>query len=244
MRFEDLYYEEIMAAAYQELLRIGRWFNRFLGYFPVLVGGWAVHHYNSAGLGSRDIDLIFPNRRDKDRTVNHYMFTNGYTREARSEFEESYVLVVRTSKREERVYLDAATVEDANRVHGADVELPWTLAYQHQRLVEIEDTRFYIPVPEVLLLFKAKAALDREHDAKQVFDPFYLQQKAWKDYYDMVSLLKSCDFDIKLLTDLLGAHRFEPFFRKAMNSLSRKRSVFDRHGARWKELKDAVRGLM
>lgn len=243
MKFEDLYYEEITAAAFQELLRVGRWYNRFFGYYPVLVGGWAVYHYNSTGLGSRDIDFIFPDRRVKDQTVNQYMLLNGYTRQRLSEFEETYALMVKTPKREERVYLDVATVEDANRLHGADVELPWRLAYQHQRLAVIADTKLYVPNPEVLLLFKAKAALDREYDAKRAFDPFYLQQKAWKDYYDMASLLKSCEFNIELLGELLLRHRFKPFFEKAISSLGRKRSVLERHGVRWKELKDALKGL-
>ncbi len=29
MKFEDLYYEEITVAAYQELLRVGRWFSGY-----------------------------------------------------------------------------------------------------------------------------------------------------------------------------------------------------------------------
>lgn len=244
MKFEDLYYEEITAAAYQELLRVGRWFNRLFGYFPVLVGGWAVYHYNPTGLGSRDIDLIFPDRRVKDQTVNQYMFVNGYTRERRSEFEESYVLLVRTQKREERVYLDAATVEDTNRLHGGVSELPWRLAYEHQRLAKFEDAQFYVPKPEVLLSLKAKAALDREYDAKRAFDPFYLQQKAWKDYYDMASLLKYCEFSVELLENLLVAHQFMSHFQRVMNSLGRKRSVLERHGVRWKELRGALKGLV
>jgi len=237
LKFEDLYYEEITTATYRELHRVGAWFNRLFGYHPVLVGGWPCFGYNPAGLGSRDVDLIFPERRIKDRAVNQYMLTHGYERERRSELEENYVLSVTTSRGVERVYLDVATVQDANRVHGADVELPWKLAYDHQVPARVGDTDFYVPSPEVLLLFKAKAAVDRVYDAKRVFDPFFLQQKSWKDYYDIASLLKACEFDAGLIADLLRAHRFEPYFRKAIDSLSRKRSVLDRHGVRWKELK-------
>lgn len=176
--------------------------------------------------------------------MNQYMLLNGYTREQRSEFEEAYVLIVTTRKRDERVYLDAATIEDPNRLHGTDVELPWRLAYEHQRLAKIQDAKFYVPTPEVLLLFKAKAALDREHDAKRAFDPFYLQQKAWKDYYDMASLLKSCKFNVKLLENLLVTHRFKPFFQRAVDSMARKRSVLERLEVRWKELGDVLKGLV
>ena len=244
LKFEDLYYEEITTATYWELNRVGAWFNRLFGYHPVLVGGWAVFHYNPAGLGSRDVDLIFPDRRIKDRTVNQYMLTHGYERERRSEFEENYVLPVTTSRGVERVYLDVATVQDANRVHGADIELPWSLAYDHQVPAKVGDTDFYVPSPEVLLLLKAKAALDREYDAKRVFDPFLLQQKAWKDYYDIASLLKTCEFDGGLIALLLGAHGFESHFRTAMSALSRKRSVMERHGMRWMDLRKKLGDLL
>lgn len=244
MRFEDLYYEEITTATYRELHRVGTWFNRLFGYHPVLVGGWAVFHYNPAGLGSRDIDLVFPDCRIKDRVVNQYMFANGYERERRSEFEENYVLPVTTSKGVERVYLDVATVQDANRVHGADIELPWKLAYDHQVPAKVGDTDFYVPSPEVLVLLKAKAAVDREYDAKRVFDPFLLRQKSWKDYYDIASLLKTCEFDRELIARLLRAHDFKTHFRTAMSALSRKRSVLERHGVRWAELKKKIGALV
>jgi hypothetical protein len=39
---------------------------------------------------------------------------------------------------------------------------------------------------------KAKAALDREHDAKRTFVPFFLPQKALMDPYDRASLLMVC----------------------------------------------------
>jgi hypothetical protein len=83
VKFEDLYYPELTTAVFGELKRVGSWFNRFLGFHPTLVGGWAVFQYNPSGLGSRDVDLIFPDRQNKDRTVNLYMLTNGYQRAKR-----------------------------------------------------------------------------------------------------------------------------------------------------------------
>jgi len=53
LKASDLYYDEMTTATYKELLRVGGWFNRFAGYHPVIVGGWAVFHYNPKGLGSR-----------------------------------------------------------------------------------------------------------------------------------------------------------------------------------------------
>jgi len=240
----DLYYDEMTTATYEELLRVGGWFNRFVGYHPVIVGGWAVFHYNPEGLGSRDIDLIFPDRAIKDRLVNRYLLTSGYERERRSAFEEEYALVKVTARGTERIYLDVATTQDRNIVHGGRAELPWSLVFKHQTAARFGDAEFYVPRPEVLLLLKAKAALDREHDAKRAFDPYYLQQKAWKDYYDLASLLKVCRFDEGLMARLLKAHGFGEHFNRAMSSLSRKRSVMARHGVSWGELKAKLRGLI
>lgn len=152
-------------------------------------------------------------------------------------FEEQYVLDVNTPKGPERVYLDVSTVDDVNRVHDADVELPWRLAFDHRKPARIGGVDFYVPKPEILLLLKAKAALDREHDAKRSFDPFHLQQKSWKDYYDMASLLKTCTFDVGLMTRIAAENRFSSHFERAIASLARKRSVLDRHGVRWADLR-------
>ena len=80
--------------------------------------------------------------------------------------------------------------------------------------------------------------------AKGAFGPYYLQQKAWKDYYDLASLLKVCRFDEGLIARLLKAHRFGALFNRAMSSLSRKRSVMARHRVSWSELKAKLRGLV
>jgi len=241
LKAEDLYYEELTTATYDELVRVGRWFNRFVGYHPVLIGGWAVFYYNPRGLGSRDVDLVFPSRALKDRLVNRYLLTHGYERQRKSEFEEEYALVKETSRGTEHIYLDVATVQDRNRVHGADAELPWRLVFDHQRAGNIGDAEFYVPVPEVLLLLKAKAALDREHDSRHVFDPFYLQQKAWKDYYDMASLLTVCDIDQGLVAEILRKNSFGAHFRRALASLARRRSVMERHGTGWSDLRKKLK---
>jgi len=244
LKFEDLYYDELTTATYKELVRVGQWFNRLIGHHPLLIGGWAVHYYNPRGLGSRDVDLLFPDRRIKDRVVNQYLMTQGYERERRSEFEEEYALLVRTAKGVERVYLDVATVQDTNRVHGSDIELPWKLAFDHSMAARIGKADFYVPVPEVLLLLKVKAALDRTYDARRAYDPFYLQQKSWKDYYDVASLLKSCEFDVRLIKQVLERQGFKSRFSRVMDALSRKRTVLDRHGVRWEQLRAKLPGLV
>ena len=216
----------------------------WVGYHPLLIGGWAVFYFNPTGLGSRDVDLLFPDRENKDRLVNRYLFTSGYERVPLSEFEERYARVVTTPKGKEHIYLDVATVQDSNRVHGRDIELPWRLAFEHQIPAKIGRADFYVPKPEVLLLFKVKAALDREYDAKRSYDPFFLQQKSWKDYYDVASLLMACELDTDLLARILEKHRFRPLFLRAMHALARKRTVLERRGVRWTDLKGGLGDIL
>jgi len=151
--------------------------------------------------------------------------------------------VKKTTRGTEHIYLDVATIMDRNMVHGGRTELPWSLVFKHQIPARFKDAEFYVPRPEVLLLLKAKAALDREYDAKRVFDPYYLQQKAWKDYYDIASLLKVCTLDGNLIIRLLKAHGFSAHFDKAVSSLARKRSVMARHDVTWSELRMKSRVL-
>ena len=60
----------------------------------------------------------------------------------------------------------------------------------------------------------------------------------------MASLLKYCEFDVRLIERILAKHGFESHFSKAVRSLSRKRTVLDRHGVRWKQLQARLQDLI
>ena len=80
MKFEDLYYEEITKESYLELIELCKWLNEVYGHHPVIIGGWAVHfHYPT--LGSRDIDILFSERRLKHIVVDKYLSSHGYRSE-------------------------------------------------------------------------------------------------------------------------------------------------------------------
>ncbi len=60
----------------------------------------------------------------------------------------------------------------------------------------------------------------------------------------MGSLLKACEFDGELIARLLSAHGFESHFRTTMGVLARKRTVLERHGVRWAELRKKLGTLL
>ncbi|MCK4454944.1 MAG: hypothetical protein KAU99_01205 [Thermoplasmata archaeon] len=111
MILDEVYYDELTDSTLQELKNIGRWFNTLYGNYPIVIGGWAVWLYNPLGYGSRDIDLLFPERRMKERLANQYLSANGYILKKQSPFEEQFVKVVETSRGNEEIYLDACSVE-------------------------------------------------------------------------------------------------------------------------------------
>lgn len=230
MTLDEVYYGELTDSTLQELKNVGRWFNTLYGSFPMVIGGWAVWLYNPLGYGSRDIDLLFPERRMKERLANQYLAANGYVLKRRSPFEEQFVKEVVTSKGTEEIYLDACSVEDGNVVRGTRVEIPWRLAFQHSELMELRGLRFYVPRPEVLIMLKAKAALDREYDRKRAYDAYYLDSKIAKDYHDVVSLLKSCEFDSRLLNESLESTGFGGMFKDVLERAADRKDVVSDHG--------------
>ena len=231
MKFEDLYYEEITKESYLEMIELCKWLNEVYGYHPVIIGGWAVHfHYPT--LGSRDIDILFSERRLKHIVIDQYLSTHGYQSEGL--FTKEYFKEIKTKTGIERIIIDACSVEDVNRMKGTDIIIPWALAFEHQKSIKTENVELYIPNVEVLLLFKSKAVLDRMEDLKETFDPFYLQQKILKDYYDIVNLIINCEININLLNDLLSTHNFFDYFISVCEMIETKKEIPDRY-KNWKK---------
>ena len=221
--------------SFKELLSLGKWLNEVHGYHPTIIGGWAVFLYTH-GLGSRDIDILFPDRKLKHIVLEGYLTTHGYKLSS-DVFEKEFSKEVETSKRREKIYIDACSIEDINRLKGTNVVIPWELALKYSNSKRIEDVDFYIPAPEALILFKAKAALDREYDLRKRFDAFFLQNKIWKDYYDIISLLKWCEFDNNILRKLLEETNFRKYFNQVIENLKKKKDILTSLDVEWDKLK-------
>ena len=68
---KELYAGEITDPSLKELETFAKWYNDKIGNYPVIVGGWAVYCY-TAGLGSKDIDVVFPGDASKHATLFAY----------------------------------------------------------------------------------------------------------------------------------------------------------------------------
>jgi len=204
--------------------------NRFIGYSPSIIGGWAVHFYNPEGLGSTDIDVVLPDPNARDRVVTAYLAANGYTLRKRAFGESEWVKEFVVGERRIEHYLDICTLQDSNPVHGRDLEVPWAIGTRNQRKVRIGESELFIPEPEPLLILKLKAAWDRAYDISSGGGTPFLRDKLGKDRFDIVSLLLKTKIDVPVVRRLASGSGFAECAKDALSRAVSDGSALDRHG--------------
>ena len=80
LNLDEWYRKEITEASYNELITLTKWINEIYGYYPFIIGGWAVYSY-SKSLGSRDIDIVFPTKESVEKVLMPYYKMRGYKEE-------------------------------------------------------------------------------------------------------------------------------------------------------------------
>lgn len=216
------YTNEITKASFKELINLTKWINEKYGYHPVVIGGWAVYFY-ARSLGSRDIDLVFPDRRSTDKVLILYYKTMGYKSEGL--FSKSYYKEIKTKKGSERIILDACSLSNKNILHeNKNVEIPWNLTVKYYDNWQIEKgINIQIPQKELLLMYKIKALCDRRYDLKHksisTVDRDYINSKIWKDEHDIIELSK-LNLDNDKLELLLNQNNFKKYFEREKERLN------------------------
>jgi hypothetical protein len=184
------YREEFTRESYKELQRLALWASN-MGPEFYLIGGWAAWYYHR-GLGSRDIDVVFPDRSILDSFLQIYYKQNGY---------ESVVGLLNKRFRKRVcvgsktvfVEIDAASMDEGPPFKEDPARnLPFSALTENHVEWDVGPARVRIPVPELLILMKVKAHRDRnwslDHDAVSPIDIAYLRGKLWKDEFDILSL--------------------------------------------------------
>lgn len=193
----EFYSREITDPSLEELREMARWYNEKLGNYPIIVGGWATYLY-TGGLGSKDIDVVFPDDRSKDATLSLYFASHGYKEKRTSLFDKEFVKNAMAGKREVEIIVDAVSVKRIIRIKNGKVAIPWSWAPKNCVAKDIGKATVYVPTLEALLSYKIGAILGRNELLRQESDQAQLQyfrSKVWKDVYDAVSLSK---FDVDL----------------------------------------------
>lgn len=219
---DEWYRKEVTEESYKELINLTKWLNNIYGYYPVIIGGWAVFHY-AKSLGSRDIDIIFPTPKDRENILMTYYKENGYKEEGL--FVKHYFKEITTKYGNEKIILDACTHSNVNYLHeNTDIAIPWNLTEKYYKEWTIKDGVISrVPKIELLMIYKIKALCDRRYDLQKPsiegLNRDYINSKIWKDEHDINELVK-CEISSDLLNELLKNTKFNDFAQREIDRLN------------------------
>lgn len=211
------YQPEFTEESYREIERLALW-SRARGPRLYLIGGWAAWRYHQ-GLGSRDIDVIFPSRSILEGFLPAYYRENGYERQP-GLIEISYHKPVTTAAGTFYIELDAAPIDGSFPFHEDHaLNIPYTLLQGNHQRWRVGSEDVLVPTPELLLLQKVKAFRDRSWDIRSlVLDPArsqYLRNKIAKDVYDIQNLVPYIK-RWKVVEALANEHSCKELVREAL----------------------------
>ena len=184
---EALYSDSLTIESLRELKNIAFYSSR-TGPDIFIIGGWAAWRYHR-GIGSRDIDIVFHDRRTLEHFLHKYFRENGFEIFG-NPFNARYRKPIASGERTVYIEIDAASFdEDRPFKEDSAIRLPFSELDDHFDVWVIEDSLVKIPCPELLLLQKIKALRDRTwdlvHIARSSQDIAYLNSKILKDEYDI-----------------------------------------------------------
>lgn len=190
--FDAEYVEEVTQESYKELVNLALW-AKSMGPRFCLIGGWAAWHYHQ-GLGSRDIDVIFPDWRILDVFLRAYYEKNGYEAYG-GLLGKRYRKRVVVGGRTVFIEIDAASITDGPPFkEDRSRNIPYSEVTAHSVSWDLGPATVGVPVPELLILQKTKAWRDRswdlDHTAVDPIDVQHLRGKIWKDEHDIRNLAR------------------------------------------------------
>ena len=220
-----------------ELRKLSGWFRARHGLTITLLGGWAVYSYNPY-LGSFDIDCVGP-ADPFTLYLNLYMKENGYVLEPESPFGAAAELWKKPIYKGDTwiadISIDACDFEYRNFFkEDPSKAIPYALCSQRQFLNyrEIDGEYFWVPIKELLFLYKTKAARDRQYlMAHETLPSSYVELftgKIDKDHSDLIALLdpKYGAMDGSILGDLIRRYDLS-FITETISNLPGQRSVVE-----------------
>lgn len=198
---KEIYAAHITDPSLAELEEFASWYNEKIGNHPVIVGGWAVYCY-TGGLGSKDIDVVFLGDKTKHVTLSAYFLSHGFDERSRNLFDKEFAKPVKSKGVEVEIIIDAVSSTRFIIFEGRDARIPWGWAVKHSIEYKIGKSVIYIPIIELLLLYKFGAILGRNLYLKTGIDISYYRSKIWKDVLDVFSLSK-LEIDQKKLNSFM-----------------------------------------
>jgi len=197
--YSHFYATEVTDETRKELVDFIHWHNKIYKHDPLIIGGWAAWAYHH-GLGSKDIDVIFPGQKTQQIVLETFLTNHGFVRQDVGAFEPPQWVKIRRTKdgKEIPVYIDDISAQGKQEIYGTPFSLAWSLAEKFRQAHEFAPgTTAYIIDPELLFIYKIGALVGR--DSKLNTEPEqqrpYFDSKLWKDARDVLGLLEKTELD-------------------------------------------------
>lgn len=196
--FEQEYAREVTDLSYQEL-RVLALEAKAMGPEFYVIGGWAAWRHHQT-LGSRDIDVIFPDTGIMDAFLRRYYEKRGFVNTGGFLAKRMRKRVTVTGRADPvEIEIDAAGIDQGPAFkEDASCNLPFRLLEKHHEVWDLDGPATKIPTRELLLLQKVKAHRDRSWDLARETDPIqvaWLKSKIWKDGHDITGIASSGKID-------------------------------------------------
>jgi len=200
-----LYTSEVTDQTLKELVEFISWYNK-LGHEPLIVGGWAAYAYHG-GLGSKDIDVVFPGGGAMQQTLLQYFKVNGYDERKTSFFDYEFYKTRKTSNgREVEMIIDAVSSDRKVVVNGTALTIPWGLAEKYKRKHYFaQNVHAWIAEPELMVIYKIGALIGRAANLSIATERerLRIEGKLWKDAKDLLGLFEKTPLASNKIAELL-----------------------------------------
>jgi hypothetical protein len=115
-------------------------------------------------------------------------------------------------------------------VHGKDIEVPWSIAFDWQREHKVRSADIFIPDPEPLLILKVKAAWDRNYDIEKTGGSPFLKDKVKKDRLDILSLISKYEMKQDIINKIVLENEFRECFVDALDKAISAEDIINKLG--------------
>ncbi|MFH0714236.1 MAG: hypothetical protein V1847_00430 [Candidatus Diapherotrites archaeon] len=202
-----------------------------LGYFPVVLGGWAVFAFTHVEQ-SVDADVLLKSKKDIEK-LKPFFEENGFEINDDNPDAISFEKSLEEPQelggiKIESIIFDLITSKESNQLHeNKMVEIPWKLAFQYNEKLSVDEQKMLVPSPELLLVYKVKAFMDRKYD-KFKFLEHMAHKKVWasrkdfkieKDKRDIKNLLATGKVNPEKLDQILKKTRFKEKYDDAIKEV-------------------------
>jgi len=205
--------------------------GKSLGYSPIVLGGWAVFAFTKKEQ-SVDVDVLVKSQKAVEK-LKPFFEENDFKLDESNPKAPAFEKMLEAPQvlggiKIESIIFDVITLKEPNVLHeNKRIGIPWKLSFQYNKIVSLGEAKMFVPSPELLLAYKAKAFLDRRYD-KFKFLEHMAHKKVWiarkdfkieKDKRDIKNLLATGKINPEKLEQILNKTGFKKLYDGALKDI-------------------------